>query len=96
MSHSKVIKIESLSIHYQVDRSFFQQLNDLGVIEIHSVDNMPCVDEQHLALLDKVVRLHQDLEINPQGLDVVLNLLDKIDSLEKSLVETQNRLSIFE
>lgn len=92
----QAIKVEVLCLHYQVETTFFQQLNEIGLIEIRLVDNDACVEEQHIALLDKMVRLHQDLEINPQGLDVVLNLLDKITSLEESLTEAQNRLALFE
>ena len=96
MNQSKSIKIEILSLHYQVDSSFFLQLNEIGLLELQFVDEVPCVDEQHIAVLDKMIRLHQDLELNPQSLDVVLNLLEKITSLEKSLNETQNRLALFE
>ena len=96
MSESRAIKVEILCLHYQVENTFFQQLNEIGLIEIRLVDNDAWVDEQHIAVLDKVIRLHQDLDINPQGLDVVLNLLDKITSLEASLVEAQNRLALFE
>ncbi len=96
MSNKQHIKIEILSRHYQVEHTFFQQLDAIGLIETEWVEDQLCVDEQQISRLDKLIRLHQDLEINPQGLDVVLNLLNKIEQLEQSLTAVQNRLSLFE
>lgn len=96
MSQSKLIKIEILCLHYAVEDTFFQQLDEIGLIEILQVENTSCVNEQQIAVVDKMVRLHRDLEINPPGLDVVFNLLKKIELLEQRLLATQNKLSIYE
>lgn len=90
------IPIKTLCTHYKVETSFFQGLNDYGLIEITTVEQSPCVHQNHLKNLEAIVRLHHDLNINFEGIDTVLNLLDKINDLQGELVATKNRLRIFE
>ncbi|KDN54518.1 hypothetical protein FEM21_22410 [Flavobacterium seoulense] len=40
--------------------------------------------------------MHQDLEVNIEGIDVVLNLLQKIDALQTELLQVRNRLLLYE
>jgi hypothetical protein len=40
--------------------------------------------------------MHQELDVNIEGIDVVFNLLQKIDTLQKELVKVKNRLRFYE
>ncbi len=46
-----------------------------------------------IPLIQKIMRIHYDLEINFAGIGVVLELLSKIDSLEKRIKELENILN---
>ena len=96
MSTETYIPIETLCTYYKVETSFFQGLNDYGLIEITTIEKSPYIDEKHIKNLDSIVRLHQDLHINFEGIDTVLNLLDKIQDLQNELIAAKNRLRIFE
>ena len=96
MSAATYIPIQKLCTHYKVETTFFEGLNDYGLIEITTVEKSPCIHQNHIKNLDSIVRLHQDLHINFEGIDTILNLLEKIDSLQVELRTTQNRLSLFE
>lgn len=96
MSTETYIPIQTLCTYYKVETSFFQGLNDYGLIEITTVEQSPCVHQNHIKNLEAIVRLHQDLHINFEGIDTVLNLLDKIQELQNELRVTKNRLRIFE
>ncbi|RAJ19118.1 MerR-like DNA binding protein [Gelidibacter algens] len=90
------IPIKTLCSHYKVETSFFQGLNEYGLIEITSVEQSPCVHKNNIKGLEAMIRLHHDLDINFEGIDTVLNLLEKINDLQEELVATKNRLRIFE
>ena len=96
MSTETYIPIKTLCTYYKVETSFFQGLNDYGLIEITTIEKSPFVHENYIKNLDSIVRLHQDLHINFEGIDTVLNLLDKIQDLQEELVAAKNRLRIFE
>jgi hypothetical protein len=46
--------------------------------------------------IEKMIRMHQELDVNIEGIDVVFNLLQKIDALQKELVNVRNRLRLYE
>jgi len=90
------IEITTLCRHYQVERTFFSHLSDIGLIETISIQDSLYVNETDIRLIDKIIRLHRELNINPEGIDVIMNLLDRIDDLEQQLTATQNRLGLYE
>ncbi|MCL8008611.1 chaperone modulator CbpM [Gelidibacter japonicus] len=96
MSTETYIPIETLCTFYKVETSFFHGLNDYGLIEITTIETSPCIHQKQIKNLESIVRLHQDLHINFEGIDTILNLLDKIHDLQNELAATKNRLRIFE
>ena len=96
MKKTQLIPIPNLCTHYQLEMSFFNGLNDYGLIEIVSVEKTYCIDQDKIADVEKMNRLHQELQLNFEGIDAVFNLLNKIDSLKSELIKTQNRLRRFE
>ncbi len=96
MSTANFIPIATLCTHYQVELSFFSNLNEIGLIEIQTVEEIQYVHQDSIYEIEKMIRMHQELEVNLEGIDVVLNLLQKIDSLKKELVAVRNRLRLYE
>ena len=90
------ILLQTLSAHYQVELSFLTNLNDLGLIKIEIMEQSPCIHENQMHNLERMIRLHHELEVNPEGIDVVFNLLQKIEQLQNDLKATQNRLRLYE
>jgi hypothetical protein len=96
MSIENFIPLETLCTHYNVELSFFSNLNEIGLIEIQTVEQLQYVHQDSIYEIEKMIRMHQDLEVNLEGIDVVFNLLQKIDSLKQELVDVRNRLRLYE
>lgn len=96
MSTATYIPIATLCTSYKVETSFFQDLNEYGLIEITTIEKSPCIHQNHIKNLESIVRLHKDLHINFEGIDTVMNLLEKIQELQEDLAAAKNRLRIFE
>jgi hypothetical protein len=85
-----------LSNHYNIELSFFFHLSEIGLIEIKMIEEAPHIDEQRINEVEKIIRLYNELELNIEGIDVVLNLLQKIETIQTELTATKNRLRLFE
>ncbi len=96
MNKEKLIPIEQLSIHYEIEMSLFYELQDFDIIEILSVEDSNFIHEDKVSVIEKVVRMQKDLNINLEGVDAVLNLLDKINDLQTELNVVKNRLRLYE
>jgi hypothetical protein len=96
MSLENFIPVNTLCTHYKVELSFFDNLNAIGLIEIQTVEEMKYVHQDSIYDIEKMIRMHQDLDVNIEGIDVVLNLLQKIDALKKEIHTVRNRLRLYE
>ena len=96
MKNDNLILLQTLSSHYQIELSFFTNLGDLGLIEIEIMEQSPYVRENEVHNLERMIRLHNELDVNPEGIDVVFNLLQKIEHLQNDLKAAQNRLRLYE
>lgn len=90
------ISLQNLGKHYQLELNFFFQLQDLGLIEIEIIEQDQYIHENHLLELERIIRLHHEFELNPEGLDIIIHLLQKIEKLQKELLYTQNKLRRYE
>ena len=96
MNKDNWIQLQTICSHYHIELSFFNSLHDLGLIEIEIMEQSPYVHENQMHNLERMIRLHHELEVNPEGIDVVFNLLQKIEHLQKELIIAQNRLRLYE
>lgn len=96
MDKEKLIPIEQLCLHYEVEMSLFYELQEFEIIEIHSIEDSVFIHEDKVGMLEKVLRMQQDLNLNLEGVDAVLKLLNKIDNMESELRLLKNRLRLYE
>ncbi|MCC7028942.1 MAG: hypothetical protein IT257_01465 [Chitinophagaceae bacterium] len=96
MNTEQYVSIEHLCVHYEVERTLFEHMTAYGLIDISLYDNEPAIALEHIADVEKIIRLYHDLEVNMEGIDVVLNLLKKISELQLKLSNAQNRLQLYE
>lgn len=92
MAAMNLILIETLCTHYEVEVSFIDSLSDLGLIEVQTVEQTRYLPEENINTLEKIIRLHQELDVNPEGIDVIFNLLEKVDRLSQELAEAKQKL----
>ena len=75
---------------------FFGRLNEMGLIQIQIIEETQYIHPDRIYEIEKIIRLYQELDINIEGIDVVMNLLKKIDDLQNELIAVKNRLGIYE
>ena len=91
-----LIPIPVLCDHYKVELSFFTNLSDMGLLEIKTIETSQYIDSDAVYEIEKMIRMHQELDVNIEGIDVVFNLLQKIDALQNELTALKNRLRFYE
>lgn len=96
MSEQNFITITELCPIYEVNMSFFEELIEHELIEITTINQTHCIHPDHLSNFEKILRLHDELEINLAGIDTIFNLLKKIDVLQSELADATNKLRLYE
>ena len=77
MSTDELVAAEDFCTYYSVNVSFINTLHQLGLVEIVSIEERAYIPDTQLPKVEQLLRLHFDLEINYEGLDVVNHLLEK-------------------
>jgi chaperone modulatory protein CbpM len=95
MQNPKMIEIETFCRYHHVEKTFVFSVQEEGLIEIVASEEGSYIPEEKLSVLEKIIRLHQELEINPKGIGAVLHLLDKIESLQRENHALKNKLKRF-
>ena len=96
MKEEDLILAEEICVRYQVERQFITSLKDSGIIEIVTVQETEYIHCDHLAQFEKMRRLHEELEINMQGLEAINHLLGKLEHLQSENLKLKNRLGLYE
>jgi chaperone modulatory protein CbpM len=78
------LTVHELAARCGVDRDFVEQLVELGVLERHGADPARFAGELTLRVY-RCLRLQRDLGLNLEGAALALELLDRIEQLEREL-----------
>ena len=96
MNEQHLISKQAVCTHYNIEMSFVDALNKIGLIQIEVVEQTHFIHRDQIADLEKMIRLHNELNVNVEGIDVVLNLLEKERELRSELNVLKNRLRLYE
>jgi hypothetical protein len=96
MKQENYISLNELCVYYEVEETFIYELSEIGLLELVKLDGGYFIHLKMVSRLERVIRLNQDLDINPQGIDTVMHLLERIEGLKKELFRTKSRLRIYE
>jgi hypothetical protein len=91
----QLVPAQEFCSHYQVEMNFIYSLREYGLIDVVSSEGNDYLTVDKLNELEKIIRLHYDLEVNVEGIDVILHLLKQLDDAEQRLNELKNQLKIY-
>lgn len=93
---NNLVAVTALCSHYEVEMSFIDALRNTELIQIVIIDEEHFVHQDQIRDLEKMIRLHHELEVNIEGIDVVFNLLEKERTLRRELNALKNKLRFYE
>jgi len=96
MDSKSLISIQQICIHYNVPVGFIKALQDYDLVKVTTTENEIYLQTNQLNNVEKMIRLHYDLDINLAGIDAIYNLLEKVESLQRKLQLLENKISFYE
>ena len=95
METTDMIVLGEFCTSHQVEVSFVRSLEEHGLIETIIVNETVCIQENVLPRLEQIVRLHQELNINSEGVDAIINLLKRIENMQNEITILRNKLNFY-
>lgn len=96
MAEKHLISAKTICSKYNIEYSFVIMLNEFGLIQMEKIEQNTYVHQEQIGALEKIIRLHEELHLNMEGIDVVFNLLQKEEKLRQEIIALRNRLRLYE
>jgi MerR HTH family regulatory protein len=96
MENTNLISIQQFCEHYNVPVAFIDALQEYELIEIIEIRKENYLKITQLNEVEKMIRLHYDLDVNLEGVDVIYNLLKQVETLQEEIIKLKNRLNFYE
>jgi len=87
------MKIEQLADFYHIDVRVIYELSDFGIIKLEKRNNQEFIPNEELERCERAVRLYTDLGVNKEGIEIILNMREKMEQLQKDLLKVRQRLN---
>lgn len=96
MSKLQLISAEAFCEHHEIEFSFVSSLHELGLIEVITIKQMAFLNSEELPKLEQIVRFNSELEINLEGIEVIIELLDRVQKIQYEVTQLKSRLRLYE
>jgi chaperone modulatory protein CbpM len=96
MDNTDMVMLDDFCANHHVEISFIHSLEENGLIETVAINQVLYVTTNDLPKLEQITRLHQDLNINAEGIDAITHLLRHIENMKQEIDHLRNRLSFYE
>jgi len=92
----KTISVQQFCIHYNIPESFIDSLSNFELIELVEMDSDKHIYFEDINRIEMLIRIHYELNVNYEGLDIINNLLNEINSLQEDIINLRNRMNLYE
>jgi hypothetical protein len=96
MDQQEWIPAEVFCAHHHIELSLVAEIGDYGLADITTAGGKMLISDEGLADLERVLRLHDDLGINLEGIEAITFLLERVRSLQQEVLVLKGRLKAYE
>jgi len=82
--------------YHQVEYTLISSFEEAGLIELTIVNETSYIPQVQLPTLERMVRLHNELDINVAGIEAITHLLQRVHNMQQEMMELRNRLRGYE
>jgi hypothetical protein len=96
MPEKNAISATAFCSTHHIDFTFIESLEQNGLIQTSIESGNRYIPEEQLPVLEKMIRLHYDMDINFEGIETIDYLLQKITAMQEEMTRLKNRLAAYE
>jgi len=96
MKNEELITVETCCMQYNIEVAFVHSLFSAGLIHPVTVEEVDYLQQENIPELEKMIRLHYEMEVNIEGIEVIAHLLKRVDALQEEIKTLRNKLSLYE
>ena len=83
METYQLIKLEEVCTHHKLNDSFIKNIKTFEIVNFIIKDNVHYIAIDDMPVIERVIRLHYDLHINMEGIEVITECAQKSKTYKK-------------
>jgi chaperone modulatory protein CbpM len=87
-----LIATTDICTYHEVEYTFINALGEAGLVTLKEVNKTTYVPHSELRKLEKMIRMHHELEINIAGIEAITHLLERIEQMQEEMRRLRNSL----
>ncbi len=91
----KTIAVKRFCTHFNIPISFIESLSEYELIELEEIDGSTYMQLEDIRRIEKMIRLHYELNVNFEGIDIINHLKAQINSLEEEIIILKNKIDFY-
>jgi|SRR5690625_1675303 len=95
MAKVNLIPCDEICMHYRIEQSFIKELQEHDLMSFYLEEKTFYLPADRLSELERLIRLHYELEINLEGLEAITHLLQRMESMQNELQHLQDQLNVY-
>ena len=96
MQTDDLVAVNQFCSSHNLEISFIQTMQQHDLIEITTIEETTYLPVSELPHAERIVRLHQELGINIEGIDAIKHLLQRVEIMQEEIIALRNKLSLYE
>ncbi len=96
MRNEEMVAANEFCTSHNVEISFLYSLSESGLLEITTAEENVFIYQDQLPELEKLVRLHYDMDINLEGIEAIHHLLQQMKTMQDEMRVLKNKLGLYE
>ena len=92
MVAENLVPANDICTYHHVEYTFINSLGDAGLVELKIVDREAYIPESDLQKLERMIRMHHELEINLAGIEAISHLLERVERMQEEMRVLRNRV----
>ena len=95
MAKTKLIAAKTYCSYHNISVDFIKALREHDLIELVVEKKTAYIPFKELPQLETIIRLHNDLQVNPGDIPLVLQLLQQLRQKDQELKQLKNLVSFY-
>lgn len=96
MQEESLIPASDLCIHHNIEMSFIYSLLEYGLLEMVNREETIFISAERLSELEKLIRMHYDLNINLEGIDAICHILNRLEAAQQEIINLRHLLKFYQ
>ena len=96
MQIANFIAVDDFCNSWNIEMTFISSLQEMGLIEFVVISETTFINISLLPQLEKLIRFHYELDINLEGIETIMHLLQRIETMHDEINDLRNKLRLFE